>query len=77
MTKILGLDLGTNSIGWAITEQFGNQYKLTDRGVCIFQEGVNKTKSGEEPMVKIRTEARSLRRHYYRRRLESPKEIDP
>ncbi len=69
MTKILGLDLGTNSIGWAITEQFGNQYKLTDRGVCIFQEGVNKTKSGEEPMVKIRTEARSLRRHYYRRRL--------
>lgn len=57
MAKILGLDLGTNSIGWAITEQNENQYKLIDRGVCIFQEGVNRTKSGEEPMVKIRTDA--------------------
>lgn len=69
MTKILGLDLGTNSIGWAITEQQDDSYTLLDRGVDIFQEGVNRTKSGEEPMVKIRTDARSLRRHYYRRRL--------
>lgn len=69
MVKILGLDLGTNSIGWAITEQNENQYKLIDRGVCIFQEGVNRTKSGEEPMVKVRTDSRALRRHYYRRRL--------
>lgn len=69
MTKILGLDLGTNSIGWAITKQQDNSFMLLERGVDIFQEGVNRTKTGEEPMVKIRTDARALRRHYYRRRL--------
>lgn len=69
MAKILGLDLGTNSIGWAITEQQDDNYTLLDKGVDIFQEGVNRTKTGEEPMVKIRTNARALRRHYFRRRL--------
>lgn len=69
MTKVLGLDLGTNSIGWAISERNENGYTLLDKGVDIFQEGVNRTKSGEEPMVKTRTNARALRRHYYRRRL--------
>ena len=69
MTKILGLDLGTNSIGWAITKQQDNSFTLLARGVDIFQEGVNRTKTGEEPMVKIRTDARALRRHYSRRRL--------
>lgn len=69
MARILGLDLGTNSLGWAITEQTENGYELIDKGVDIFQEGVNRTKSGEEPMVKIRTDARALRRHYFRRRL--------
>ena len=69
MAKILGLDLGTNSIGWAITEHQDNNFLLLDRGVDIFQEGVNRTKTGEEPMVKIRTDARALRRHNYRRRL--------
>lgn len=69
MAKILGLDLGTNSIGWAITEQQDDNYTLLDKGVDIFQEGVARTKSGEEPMVKTRTDARALRRHYYRRRL--------
>ncbi len=69
MTKVLGLDLGTNSIGWAITEQNDCGYTLLDKGVDIFQEGINRTKSGEEPMVKKRTDARALRRHYARRRL--------
>ncbi len=69
MAKILGLDLGTNSIGWAITEQQDDNYTLLDKGVDIFQEGVARTKNGEEPMVKTRTDARALRRHYYRRRL--------
>lgn len=69
MTKILGLDLGTNSIGWAITEQQDDNYKLLDRGVDIFQEGVAREKGEEKPMVQTRTNARALRRHYYRRRL--------
>lgn len=69
MSRNLGLDLGTNSIGWAITERTDEGFVLIDKGVDIFQEGVNRTKSGEEPMVKIRTDARALRRHYYRRRV--------
>lgn len=71
MTKVLGLDVGTNSLGWAITEynELNDSYSLDDKGVCVFQEGVNRTKSGEEPLVKTRTEARGLRRHYFRRRL--------
>lgn len=71
MTKILGIDLGTNSIGWAITTQYEdkNSYKLLERGVSIFQEGVAREKNNEVPMVQERTNARSLRRHYFRRRL--------
>lgn len=68
MEQILGLDLGTNSIGWAITEKDETGFRLIDRGVDIFQEGVNRTKSGEEPTVKERTKARALRRLYFRRR---------
>ncbi len=70
MAKILGLDLGTNSLGWAITEQTDEGCRLLDKGVDIFQEGVNHNQSQqEEPMVKQRTDARALRRHYFRRRL--------
>ncbi len=71
MAKILGIDLGTNSIGWAITIQNEdkNSYELIDKGVSIFQEGVAREKNNEVPMVQERTNARSLRRHYFRRRL--------
>ena len=70
MAKILGIDLGTNSIGWAITIQNEdkNSYELIDKGVSIFQEGVAREKNNEVPMVQERTDARSLRRHYFRRR---------
>lgn len=71
MAKILGIDLGTNSIGWAITIQNEdkNSYELIDKGVSIFQEGVARDKNNEVPMVQERTDARALRRHYFRRRL--------
>ena len=71
MAKILGIDLGTNSIGWAITIQNEdkNSYELIDKGVSIFQEGVAREKNNEVPRVQERTNARSLRRHYFRRRL--------
>lgn len=69
MSKILGLDLGTNSIGWAVVEQNNNEYALLDKGVDIFQEGVAREKNNEKPAVQDRTEARALRRHYFRRRL--------
>lgn len=69
MARILGIDLGTNSIGWAITEETEGVYKLIDKGVNIFQEGVAYDKNNEKPMVERRTSARGLRRHYFRRRL--------
>lgn len=70
MEKVLGLDLGTNSIGWAIVQHNDDlSYTLLDKGVNIFQDGVAHDKSGEKPMVTERTAARSSRRHYFRRRL--------
>lgn len=68
--SILGLDLGTNSIGWAIVEKddAGN-VRLIDYGSHIFQEGVAREKNIEKPKVQDRTNARALRRLYDRRRL--------
>lgn len=65
MEKILGLDLGTNSIGWAIravNNELDNQ--IIDKGVLTFDKGVAEDKSGEHPMVQKRTEARGKRRNY-------------
>ena len=64
MNKILGLDLGTNSIGWAIRDiaQTGNQ--IIDKGILTFEKGVGEEKGVEFPLVQKRTESRSKRRHY-------------
>lgn len=40
MKKILGIDTGTNSLGWAIVGREGDDRWLLDKGVNIFQEGV-------------------------------------
>ena len=71
MAKILGLDLGTNSIGWAIVDKDGNDFSLIDKGVRIFSEGVNieaKTNSESSKAAK-RTEYRSARKLKYRRKI--------
>lgn len=52
MTKILGLDLGTASIGWALVERNDTEYALLDQGVDIFQEGVAREKNSESPPCK-------------------------
>ncbi len=41
MKKILGIDTGTNSLGWAIVDRKGDDRWLLDKGVNIFQEGVS------------------------------------
>ena len=70
MEKVIGLDLGTNSIGWSIVLHNDDlSYTLLDKGVNIFQDGVAHDKSGEKPAVQERTAARASRRHYFRRRL--------
>ena len=71
MAKILGLDLGTNSIGWAIVDKDGSEFSLVDKGVRIFSEGVNieaKTNS-ESSKAAQRTDFRSARKLKYRRKI--------
>ncbi len=64
MNKILGLDLGTNSIGWAIRDTSVSDNQIVDKGVLTFEKGVGEGKSGEYPLVQKRTESRSKRRNY-------------
>lgn len=69
--KVLGLDLGTNSIGWAVVERDrdSNERNLAYKGVHIFQEGVKIEKGVESSKAAERTSHRALRRSYFRRRL--------
>lgn len=69
MAKILGLDLGTNSIGWAVVEKDYNEFSLLDKGVRIFSEGVKSEKGIESSRAAERTGYRSARKIKYRRKL--------
>ncbi|MCR5623464.1 MAG: type II CRISPR RNA-guided endonuclease Cas9, partial [Treponema sp.] len=69
MNYRLGLDLGTNSIGWAVYSlDNGNEScELVDMGVRIFSDGRDpKTK---EPLAVARRIARGQRKLIYRRKL--------
>lgn len=70
MAKILGLDLGTNSIGWAIRDTENDGVKqIIDKGVRIFSEGVKSEKGIESSRAAERTGYRSARKIKYRRKL--------
>ncbi|WP_376777405.1 type II CRISPR RNA-guided endonuclease Cas9 [Flavobacterium covae] len=70
MTKILGLDLGTNSIGWAIREDENEGVnQIIDKGVRIFSEGVKSENGKEISRAAERTAYRSARKIKYRRKL--------
>ncbi|TRX23044.1 type II CRISPR RNA-guided endonuclease Cas9 [Flavobacterium franklandianum] len=69
MAKILGLDLGTNSIGWAIVDKDGTEFSLLDKGVRIFSEGVKSEKGIESSRAAERTAFRSARKIKFRRKL--------
>lgn len=70
--RILGIDTGTNSIGWAIvdydSEAQENKYTLIDKGVNIFQEGVKIEKGIESSKAAKRTEYKHQRVGYWRRK---------
>lgn len=53
MAKVLGLDLGTNSLGWALVDESEQGYALLDKGVEIFQEGVAREKNNENRPFRI------------------------
>ncbi|WP_430809929.1 MULTISPECIES: type II CRISPR RNA-guided endonuclease Cas9 [unclassified Carboxylicivirga] len=85
MSKILGLDLGTNSIGWAIIDATFENSKgkhrvrhynqIDDCGVRIFPAAVSDIGKGESEKSNnaTRTENRQKRRHFYRKRLRKIK----
>ena len=70
MSKNLGLDLGTNSIGWAIVDDTHNE--IVGMGSRIFPMGVENLGDGEGREISknaSRTGARGVRRQFFRRRL--------
>jgi len=69
MAKILGLDLGTNSIGWALIDDVQN--KILGIGSRIFPMGVENLGDGDGEVSKnaSRTGARGVRRQFFRRKL--------
>ena len=69
MAKILGLDLGTNSIGWVLIDD--TQNKILGIGSRIFPMGVENLGDGDGEISKnaSRTGARGVRRQFFRRKL--------
>lgn len=67
MSKILGLDLGANSIGWALIDD--EKEYIIDSGVRVFEAGAESYGTTKEQSKNTtRRDARALRRQYFRRR---------
>ncbi len=58
----LGLDIGSNSVGWALLETEGKS-SIVDMGVRVFPEGVEKDKGQEKSKNATRREARGAERY--------------
>lgn len=69
MERILGIDTGTNSLGWAIVDKEEGCTRLVAKGTNIFSEGVKIEKGIESSKAAERTEHRSVRKHYWRRKI--------
>jgi CRISPR-associated endonuclease Csn1 len=69
MAIILGLDLGTSSLGWALIDS--NKQQIIDTGVRIFPEGIVDKGKGEKEMSKNATRRvnRGARRQNFRRKV--------
>ena len=68
MAKILGLDLGTNSIGWAIRDTNKEGSQIVDTNVIVFPQGVGEEKGVEFSLASERTKHRASRKLYKRRK---------
>ena len=74
MKKTLGLDLGTNSLGWAILDDLTGD--IIDKGVVVFPEGIDATNDTLETPAAIRRAARMARRMKFRCRLHKMKLLE-
>jgi CRISPR-associated endonuclease Csn1 len=66
MGKVLGLDVGTNSLGWALVDTDNNE--IIDMGVRVFQEGVSGLNTGKEISKNAERRGYRLTRRQYDRR---------
>lgn len=74
--KTLGIDLGTNSLGWAILDTTKPAHSaITDAGVIIFEEGIKRDKGNDslETPAAERRKYRMARRLKFRRRMRKIK----
>ena len=67
MNKTLGIDLGTNSLGWAVLDDITGD--ILDKGVVVFPEGIDAANDTLETPAAIRRAARMARRMKFRRKL--------
>lgn len=65
----MGIDTGTNSLGWAIVDKEEGCTRLVAKGTNIFSEGVKIEKGIESSKAAERSEHRSVRKHYWRRKI--------
>jgi len=75
MGKVLGLDLGTNSIGWAIVEE--ERDEIIGSGVRIFPSAADNIGTSKESLKNaVRRNARQIRRQFFRRKLRKIKLLE-
>lgn len=66
MKKTLGLDLGSNSLGWAVLDDVTGD--VLNKGVVVFPEGIDAANDTLETPAAIRRAARMGRRMKFRRK---------
>ena len=75
MAKTLGLDLGTNSIGWAVVDD--EKHNILGTGVRIFPMGVNDLGTKKEQSKNFtRRVDRQTRRQYFHKKLRKIKLLE-
>lgn len=67
MRKTLGLDLGSNSLGWAVLDDVTGD--VLDKGVVVFPEGIDAANDTLETPAAMRRAARMARRLKFRRKV--------
>lgn len=67
MGKTLGLDLGSNSLGWAVLDDVTGD--ILDKGVVVFPEGIDAANDSLKTPAAVRRAARMARRLKFRRKI--------
>ena len=67
MKKSLGLDLGSNSLGWAVLDDITGE--ILDKGVVVFPEGIDAANDTLETPAAVRRAKRMGRRMKFRRKM--------